>query len=127
MMMTFREILDIWNSIGVEAEEWGGSFGFNSFPDPPKGGSGETDGWISINPPGQPSAADQVKSIELDARECKLDQRELALDARELKIKQREQEVASKEYLVLQKLNEVEKRERELGLLDDMAKNVLGD
>ena len=87
----------------------------------------EDDGWISINFPGQPSAADQCKGIEIDAARRKNSQREIELDRREELLKQKEQQVNSKSHELSKMESELEARERKLGLAENLIDTMLED
>jgi hypothetical protein len=86
-------------------------------------GGGE--GWISFYPPGQPSAADTVVQVEMDARERKVSERENEVERSIELLKQKEQQVNSKEHELSRLKKSLDEREKQLGLLENLTDNML--
>lgn len=92
-------------------------------------GTGEVDGeeWTSINPLGQPSAADQVREMEIDARERSLAQREVDLEKKLKEVQERNEKLASKQYELEKREAALTQKEKALGLLEELTSTVLDD
>jgi len=83
--------------------------------------------WISVNPPGQPSAADTLTQIELDRRDRALKKKEKTLDEREGSLKRMKEALDLLQADLLRRQAELNKKAMQLGVAEQMLNSMTED